>query len=328
MAAGELKPKFIFVGTGVSTAVPVLTHALDAERLKKDNCACVDALKPGSRNRRNNVSAILRVPVLGDSGAEYRNVLIDAGKTFRDAALTVLMTHGIATLDALLLTHDHADAILGLDELRDLQKHDMETLQVSTRIPTYLSETTFTTVKRVFPYIVDASTSATPVARKVTQLDFHVIPDDPSAQLVPFKIASAGNVEVTPLPVYHGGTYICFGFAFGNGPSGRFVYLSDVNEIPGPVFTQINEQPTSVLVVDCLHKTRLQNHFSHFCWPQALQAIRDINPVRAYLVGMFCDVEYERSNTELKEWVKGLPEGHRIQTVECAYDGLVLELEL
>lgn len=61
----------------------------------------------------------------------------------------LLRTHRIESIDAVLLTHAHADAILGLDDLRewvfDLDKH----------IPVYVRDTDYADIQRVFPYLVD-----------------------------------------------------------------------------------------------------------------------------------------------------------------------------
>ena len=54
-------------------------------------------------------------------GAPHRHLQIDVGKTFRDAVLRWYPRHGVDALNAVLLTHDHADAVLGLDDLRGLQ---------------------------------------------------------------------------------------------------------------------------------------------------------------------------------------------------------------
>jgi len=51
-------------------------------------------------------------------------VLIDCGKTFREVVLKLFPQHGLKEVGALLLTHGHADAILGMDDLRDLQQYE------------------------------------------------------------------------------------------------------------------------------------------------------------------------------------------------------------
>ena len=46
---------------------------------------------------------------------------VDVGKTFRESMITCYRAHGVEEIDAVLLTHNHADAVNGLDELRTLQ---------------------------------------------------------------------------------------------------------------------------------------------------------------------------------------------------------------
>jgi len=101
----------LFLGTGASTAVPELGHVL-----RKDCEVCVAShLDPLSKNRRNNVSVAL---LFKSSNGTQRCVLVDCGKTMRQACITHLFNHGISSVDSLILTHGHADAMLGLDDLR------------------------------------------------------------------------------------------------------------------------------------------------------------------------------------------------------------------
>ena len=88
-----------FLGTGTSMGVPTLGC---------DCPVCIDAHRPGSRNRRTRPS--IRV----DYNAH--TVLIDTGQDFRQQALREKIQH----VDAVLYTHSHADHILGLDDLRPL----------------------------------------------------------------------------------------------------------------------------------------------------------------------------------------------------------------
>lgn len=152
MAAKPPLSQLLFVGTGNSSALPQVAHLF-----KGPGCAvCEDALLPGSKNRRNNVSMLIRihkealactssqVSIAGglhspdsDSAqtesevasqvtlkiedSPFWEILVDCGKTFREATLRVLHPAGVRGIDAVLLTHDHMDAIGGLDDLRDLQ---------------------------------------------------------------------------------------------------------------------------------------------------------------------------------------------------------------
>lgn len=91
----------ILLGTGASNRVPRLDHILS-----QDCAVCASAMRtPESRDRRNNVSIALL--------CRGRTIMIDAGKTMYTACTQIFPRHGIKTVNAILLTHGHADAILG-----------------------------------------------------------------------------------------------------------------------------------------------------------------------------------------------------------------------
>lgn len=49
--------------------------------------------------------------------------VIDVGKTFRESILRWLprLSPAVEILDSVILTHEHADAMMGLDDLRGMQ---------------------------------------------------------------------------------------------------------------------------------------------------------------------------------------------------------------
>jgi phosphoribosyl 1,2-cyclic phosphodiesterase len=195
--SSQQRLRLIFVGTGVSTGVPVIGHGMNSE------CACEDAIADqNSKNRRNNVSLLVqewdddipelvrldslpaasemktleeiekakkeneekeaerkrnRVPVAGWG----KNVLIDVGKTFRSAYFQTLAPRKIQTIDAIVITHEHANAMGGLDEVRDLQNIQCVApnwhWNVVQATPTFVSPFCLNTLKRSVAYIVDNS---------------------------------------------------------------------------------------------------------------------------------------------------------------------------
>ncbi|XP_058068840.1 putative hydrolase C777.06c isoform X7 [Magnolia sinica] len=122
--------EIIFLGTGTSEGIPrvsCLTNPL------KTCMVCPKANEPGNKNRRLNTSILIHYHnSLGRS-----NILVDAGKFFYHSALRWFPMFGIRTIDAVIITHSHADAIGGLDDLRDW------TNNVQSHIPIYVAKRDF-----------------------------------------------------------------------------------------------------------------------------------------------------------------------------------------
>ncbi|CEM20900.1 unnamed protein product [Vitrella brassicaformis CCMP3155] len=316
----------LFVGTGVSSALPHLEHVLSPNA----SCpTCLDAANnPSSRNRRNNVSLLIM--------HRGKNILIDVGKTFRDAAIRVLRPNAIYKIDALLLTHCHADAVMGIDDVRDLQRYERPIgpdgkkryLPVE-KLPTYLSQKTLDSLSKQFHYIIKASQATEPLERKVTVLDFHLLKDDPSAapDLSTFEVKGTGLV-VTALPVWHGKPYVCLGFTFAFDSDERVVYLSDVSEVPHDVRDFIlSLGPIKILVIDAIHWEK--QHFSHITLQEALQYVLLFQPEEAYFVGMMCDIEHDDATEKLNQWLDDERSNNselNVKKVALAYDGLKIPL--
>lgn len=173
-----------FLGTGTSTALPVGPCLAQADQPSRDvglflqayNSAsqqeqtperwggydpngpwptsvpcssCRGAVDPrvadGWKNRRGNPAVVLRKRTDG----VWKNVVVDVGKTFREQSCRLFPGWGIKRIDAVVLTHGHADAYNGLDDLREWCGRQ------GGSIPIYLSQTTFDTVSQSFPYLVD-----------------------------------------------------------------------------------------------------------------------------------------------------------------------------
>lgn len=130
--------EIVFIGAGSSTGTP------GAACLMRNNCsACRDAIEHGhsSRNTRGNPSLMIQ--------HNGKNIIIDCGKTFRSGMLRMIKTRRIEQIDAVILTHAHADAMLGLDDLREW------IWDSSITIPVYVRDEDFPAIERAFPYLVD-----------------------------------------------------------------------------------------------------------------------------------------------------------------------------
>jgi ribonuclease BN (tRNA processing enzyme) len=125
------------VGSGSSTGTPNL-GCLANRRCK----ACVDALTPGSRNRRRNPSLLIQ--------HQGVNILIDCGKTFRESWVEMIEKHSVKDIHAIIISHAHADAFLGLDDVREVIGHNNKE-----PVTVYATEKDLAVIQTTFPYLVD-----------------------------------------------------------------------------------------------------------------------------------------------------------------------------
>lgn len=278
--------RFVIIGSGGSSSLPNLRHVLQNDAGCK---VCHEAWEnPDSKNRRGNPCLLVTVR---DPASEPQHLLVDCGKTFEEAVRRHFPRLGIQGVNAVLLTHGHADAILGLDSLHEVWSHFHYMLPVGSGSPSLRRRT---------------STS-----RIATGLAPHRVADFQ-------KFQPLSGLQVQPLPVLHGGTYVCMGFRFG--AKGEFIYLSDVSKVPDDTMAILKSTQAEVLVVDALLKSG--PHYSHFGLPQALELVRLLRPKRALLIGMSCQFDHFHDNQEL---FKLRSEGLH---VELSYDGLELEMNL
>ena len=81
-----------------------------------------DTIKINSKNRRRNTSILIQ--------HKNKNIIIDAGKTFYDSSLNFFPKNNVTSIDGLIITHALADAIGGLDDLRDWTNNTQKNIQV------------------------------------------------------------------------------------------------------------------------------------------------------------------------------------------------------
>src|SRR5580698_10552597 len=119
------------LGSGTSMGVPTLGC----------HCAVCESTDPHDLRTRPSV-------LLAYGG---RNVVIDTTPDFRYQAMRARMDR----LDAVLYTHDHADHILGLDDIRPYN------IKQNGKVPLYGTPATLETLRRQFSYIFDATPTET-----------------------------------------------------------------------------------------------------------------------------------------------------------------------
>jgi phosphoribosyl 1,2-cyclic phosphate phosphodiesterase len=240
-----------FLGTGTSTGVPII------------GCDCAVCTSTSPRDKRLRPSIYLEVP-------GHARILVDLSPDLRQQALT----YGIRHVDAVLITHGHADHILGLDDIRRFNH-----LQRAA-IPVYADAVAWDTLRKAFFYVFDATPR---VGGGVPKIDIHAVDG-------PFDLH---GVRVVPVPLWHGRLPI-LGFRFGS-----FAYMTDCNAIPDTSWPLIEGVET--LVLDAL---RDKPHTTHFTIAEALNVVARLAPRRTYFTHMGHELGHEITNARLPAGVR------------------------
>jgi phosphoribosyl 1,2-cyclic phosphate phosphodiesterase len=225
--------RVLFLGTGTSHGVPMI------------GCDCAVCRSDDPRDKRFRTSIYLSF----DDGAR---VLVDTTPDLRSQALQ----HGIRRVDAILLTHAHADHLMGLDDVRRFNHLSGQP------VPIYGSAATLDVVRRIFSYAFEPGASR---GGGVPAIDLTPVDG-------PFE--AAGH-EVVPVPIDHG-RWPIFGYRIG-----RFAYLTDCSAIPETSMPLLAD--LDVVVLDAL---RHRPHPTHFALGQAIAAAERIGARATYFTHM------------------------------------------
>jgi phosphoribosyl 1,2-cyclic phosphate phosphodiesterase len=239
-----------------------------------------DPANPKNRRRRCSIVLRQRTPqgetaVLVDTSPDMKDQLIDAR---------------VARLDAVLLTHDHADQLHGIDDLRQVA------MNVRRRIDVHTDAQSMVGVMQRFGYcfVTPDGSDYPPI------LNAHTIPEP----FAPFAITGAGgDIPVLAFGQRHG-KIRSLGFRFG-----PIAYSPDVDGLDDAAFAALKGVDT--WIVDALRYTP---HPSHSHLAQTLEWIARVKPRHAILTNMHIDLDYETLKSELPAHI------------EPAYDGMVVSV--
>jgi phosphoribosyl 1,2-cyclic phosphate phosphodiesterase len=281
----DLQSQLVFLGTGTSHGVPVI------------GCQCSTCTSPNPKNQRTRCSVVLELP--------QGNLLIDTPPDLR----AQLLREGIGQIHAVLYTHEHADHLFGLDDLRIFAQY------LGRDLPVYCDLHVEKRIRNVFDYAFDPITREYP-AGGVPRLEIRRVvvgwTSSPSPQPDGLEVHPTAHstepvevlgIEVVPVPLQHG-RYPVLGYRFGNA-----AYCTDTNGIP-PSSVPLLEG-LDLLVLDCLRRTP---HPTHFSLDEAVETARRLGARRTLFTHICHDLEHEATNSIL-------PPG-----MELAYDGMRLGL--
>ena len=220
--------KITFLGTGTSQGIPVIGS-------KHPVCLSEDP-----RDKR------LRVSILVEWDDSC--YVVDCGPDFRQQMLTNKVRH----IDGILFTHEHADHVAGLDDIRPFFFRQGD-------IPIYAHKRVINTLKRRFDYIF-VEEGKYPGAPAVT-----------SNEIINNQPIELKGLDVIPVNTFHNRLQV-FGFRFGD-----FAYLTDVKTVPDEEMHKLMN--LEVLVVNAL---REEPHHSHLNLEEALALVEVLQPETAY----------------------------------------------
>lgn len=254
----DISGQLILLGTGTSVGVPCI------------GCPCEVCGSEDPRDKRTRCAALLGLP--------QGNLLIDTPPDLRQQ----LLRERVGIVHAVLYTHEHADHVFGLDDLR------LFPFYLGHGVPLYCEPQVEARIRKSFDYAFHSEepthTGAAP------QIVFQPI------SLAPFDLLGA---TVIPLRLKHGPKFEVLGFRIGN-----VAYCTDTNGIPPESMELL--AGLDVLILDAL---RPRPHVTHFSLDEAIEVARRLQPKRTIFTHIAHDLGHAATNARL-------PPG-----MELGYDG-------
>ena len=300
-------------------------------------------------NHRMNTAGLVRVVHYAASAKDasekrpysFYNVLIDCGKTFYESTLRWFSSYEVRSVDAVLITHDHADAMYGLPLLHSVLVAGGLRGGGSTRkkkVPVYLSDISLELVNDRFVELFDCEKNGGECL-----FEFNLIKGFERFDLGVYGEENKliNLFSVLPFPVLHGVDYYSMGFRFG-----QTAYISDAVKLCDRTRHAIKDCNT--IILDCLKNEPMKSHFSY---SESIEEVKRILKLRTgtttegesdldkrpcvFLTGMChllehgeCDFRCQREDMVVEgSDGEGDKECRVNLNIRMAYDGLCVKIE-
>ena len=245
--------KATLLGTGTSLGVPVI------------GCSCAVCRSADPHDKRLRCSLLLTCTP-DDTATKTIRILVDTTPDLRQQ----MLTHGVSRVDAIFYTHDHADHVHGIDDVRPFM------IANSALIPTYASSITRSEIRQRFPYVENPSHRY--LGGLLPGLAFNELTAG-----VPIHVES---LPILPIPLMHG-VMECTGYRIG-----EFAYLTDASIIPDESWPLL--KGVKILVIDAC---RARPHPTHFNFEQAIAVADRMDPDETY----FIHLSHDHSHRDIEQ---------------------------
>jgi len=307
--------RMILMGTGTSHGIPVIA------------CNCKVCRSHNPKDKRLRCSAYIQQT---EKNGSETHLVIDTGPEFRIQAIL----YHVTALNAVLITHSHADHLNGLDDLRIFSHTKSEGVNrcgVSVTkyaespgqgLPVYSNVSTLNDIRNRFDYIF----KTTQAGGGKPKLDL-----EDCVRFSAYNPLLAGSVRIIPVPMKHGcidTTGWLLSTTDETGKTHSIAYLTDCNEIPSESISLLRQSGGIIdhVVIDGLRETA---HSTHFSYLEAMECAAEIGGTHTWLTHICHNMCHKNIIKYCRSHVTDFPE--LVKIVKCggsvlpAYDGLILK---
>jgi phosphoribosyl 1,2-cyclic phosphate phosphodiesterase len=228
---------------------------------------------PGYLDNPKNHRTRSALALLGPEG----NLLVDCPPELR----LQVTRERIYDFEAALITHTHADHVMGMDDLRSL------CLKYGTAFPIYTLPQYEEDIRRIYAYAFREYPSGVIVPR----FEFPMLTRD----------LHVGGMRIRTFVVDHGSVPVV-GLRVND-----FAYITDVSNIPASAMEELRD--LEVLALDAV---RRKPHPNHFHLDRALEVAAEIGARRTLLTHLSHDYDHDQTSAELPKGVELAYDGLRL----------------
>ncbi|MFN8369318.1 MAG: MBL fold metallo-hydrolase [Bacteriovoracaceae bacterium] len=251
----------LILGSGTSTGVPMSV------------CECAVCTSTNPKNKRLRTSIFLKTK-------KGKQVLIDTTPDFRYQSLKYKIKH----IDFVIITHDHADHIHGIDDLRPFCF-----LSSKKVIPIYTTQKCANNLKERFPYIFQKdklySTDRPVLGGGIPSLELKIIDDFSKPTIIENEI-----FEFFEFPHGYGTTLGLIHETLG--------FVTDIHEFNPKQLKKFKNKKLDIMILDCIRKG---THDTHLTLERALPYLETINAKFSGLIHIAHQLDHEELTQELIE---------------------------